>query len=149
MQPTLCSRCKKNIAVVFISKIEDGNQVNEGLCLRCATEINLPQVKEMMERMGITEEDLDNIGNEMLHAFGGAEEAEDLPVVSDEEEEDSGKTATFPFLNRLFGNAGNPPAPTAGESHSGEEAPKSGKRGKNSKFKFLDSYCINLTASAR
>ena len=149
MQPTLCSRCKKNIAVVFISKIEDGKQVNEGLCLRCATEINLPQVKEMMERMGITEEDLDNIGNEMLHAFGGAEEAEDLPVVSDEEEEDSGKTATFPFLNRLFGNGGSMPAPTAGESHSGEEAPKSSKRGKNSKFKFLDNYCINLTARAR
>ena len=149
MQPTLCSRCKKNIAVVFISKIEDGKQVNEGLCLRCATEINLPQVKEMMERMGITEEDLDNIGNEMLHAFGGAEEAEDLPVVSDEEEEDSGKTATFPFLNRLFGNGGNMPTPTAGESHGGEEAPKSGKRSKNSKFKFLDNYCINLTARAR
>ena len=149
MQPTLCSRCKKNIAVVFISKIEDGKQVNEGLCLRCATEINLPQVKEMMERMGITEEDLDNIGNEMLHAFGGAEEAEDLPVVSDEEEEDSGKTATFPFLNRLFGNGGNMPTPTAGEPHGGEEAPKSGKRSKNSKFKFLDNYCINLTARAR
>ena len=150
MQPTLCSRCKKNIAVVFISKIEDGNQINEGLCLRCATEINLPQVKEMMERMGITEEDLDNIGNEMLHAFGGAEEAEDLPVVADEEEEDSGKTATFPFLNRLFGNAGNmPAAPVGGEPHSGEEAPKSGKRGKGSKFKFLDNYCINLTNRAR
>ncbi|MBR2481975.1 MAG: ATP-dependent Clp protease ATP-binding subunit, partial [Oscillospiraceae bacterium] len=149
MQPTLCSRCKKNIAVVFISKIEDGKQINEGLCLRCATEINLPQVKEMMERMGISEEDLDNIGNEMLHAFGGAEEAEDLPVVADDEEEDSGKTATFPFLNRLFGNAGNTPAPTAGESHSGEENHKSGKGRKGSKFKFLDSYCINLTNRAR
>ncbi|MBR2928267.1 MAG: ATP-dependent Clp protease ATP-binding subunit [Oscillospiraceae bacterium] len=149
MQPTLCSRCKKNIAVVFISKIEDGKQINEGLCLRCATEINLPQVKEMMERMGISEEDLDNIGNEMLHAFGGAEEAEDLPVVADDEEEDSGKTATFPFLNRLFGNAGNTPAPTAGESHSGEENHKSSKGRKGSKFKFLDSYCINLTNRAR
>ncbi|MBR6678618.1 MAG: ATP-dependent Clp protease ATP-binding subunit [Oscillospiraceae bacterium] len=149
MQPTLCSRCKKNIAVVFISKIEDGKQINEGLCLRCATEINLPQVKEMMERMGISEEDLDNIGNEMLHAFGGAEEAEDLPVVADDEEEDSGKTATFPFLNRLFGNAGNTPAPTSGESHSGEENHKSSKGRKGSKFKFLDSYCINLTNRAR
>ncbi|MGM9619764.1 MAG: AAA family ATPase, partial [Oscillospiraceae bacterium] len=148
MQPTLCSRCKKNIAVVFISKIENGQAVNEGLCLRCARELNLPQVREMMERMGISEEDLDNIGNEMLQAFGGAEEAEDLPDAGDESE-DSGKTATFPFLNRLFGNGGNQPA--AQEETPQEEPPqeKGGKRAKGGKHKFLDSYCINLTDRAR
>ncbi|MGM9661809.1 MAG: AAA family ATPase [Oscillospiraceae bacterium] len=148
MQPTLCSRCKKNIAVVFISKIENGQTVNEGLCLRCARELNLPQVREMMDRMGISDEDLDNIGNEMLQAFGGAEEAEDL-LGGEDESEDSGKTATFPFLNRLFGNGGEQPA--AQEETPQEEPPqeKSGKRSKGGKHKFLDSYCINLTDRAR
>ena len=75
MQPTLCSRCKKNVAVVFISRLNEKNeQVNEGLCLKCAAQLGLPQVDEMMKRMGITPEDLDSISNEMMQAFGGAEE---------------------------------------------------------------------------
>ena len=69
MQPTLCSRCKKNVAVVFISRLNEKNeQVNEGLCLKCAAQLGLPQVDEMMKRMGITPEDLDNISNEMMQA---------------------------------------------------------------------------------
>ena len=79
MQPTLCSRCKKNVAVVFISRLNEKNeQVNEGLCLKCAAQLGLPQVDEMMKRMGITPEDLDNISNEMMGAFGGAENLEGL-----------------------------------------------------------------------
>ena len=94
MQPTLCSRCKKNVAVVFISRLEGDRTINEGLCLKCAKERGLPQVDEMMKRMGITPEDLDNISNEMMQAFGGAEE---LPETDDgdEDDEESGKTATF------------------------------------------------------
>ena len=61
MQPTLCSRCKKNVAVVFIAKMENGKMVHEGLCLKCAKELGLPQVNEMMNKMGITDDDLDNI----------------------------------------------------------------------------------------
>ncbi len=148
MQPTLCSRCKKNIAVVFISRIDNGQTVNEGLCLRCAKEINLPQVKEMMDRMGISDEDLDNIGNEMLQAFGGAEEAEELLDAPETEEEDSGKTATFPFLNRLFGN-GNAPAAGDAAPQQEEHAHDKGGKKKNSKYKFLDGYCIHLTERAR
>ena len=66
MQPTLCSKCKKNIAVVFISKMEGNEVINEGLCMKCAKEIGLPQVDEMMKRMGISDEDLENINNEMM-----------------------------------------------------------------------------------
>ena len=106
MQPTLCSKCKKNVAVVFISRQnEKGEMVNEGLCLKCAAQLGLPQVEEMMKRMGISPEDLENINNEMMQAFGGAEELSDMPAPQDEDDEDdgeSGKTATFPFLNRLF-----------------------------------------------
>ena len=66
MQPQLCSRCKKNIAVVFITRQENGQNVNEGLCLKCAKNLGLPQVDEMMRRMGITDEDLDNLNGEMM-----------------------------------------------------------------------------------
>ena len=69
MQPTLCSRCKKNVAVVFISKMEGDKTVNEGLCLKCAKELGLPQVDDMMKRMGISDEDLDTLNSEMLQAF--------------------------------------------------------------------------------
>ena len=149
MQPTLCSRCKKNVAVVFISRLNEKNeQVNEGLCLKCAAQLGLPQVDEMMKRMGITPEDLDNISNEMMQAFGGAEE---LPETDDgdEDDEESGKTATFPFLNRLFGNNGNPPAQPQQPSGEGNAAPNNGGRKTEKKRKFLDNYCINLSQRAR
>ena len=103
MQPQLCSKCKKNLAVVFITRQENGQNINEGLCLKCAKNLGLPQVDEMMRRMGITDEDLDNISNEMMGAFGGAENLEGLADADNmDDEDDEGKTATFPFLSRLF-----------------------------------------------
>ena len=150
MQPTLCSKCKKNVAVVFISRQNGkGEMVNEGLCLKCAAQLGLPQVEEMMKRMGISPEDLENINNEMMQAFGGAEELSDMPAPRDEDDEDdgeSGKTATFPFLNRLFGGS-NPPAEKSDAPSGREEAPKGRKADK--KHKYLDSYCINLSQRAR
>ena len=116
MQPTLCSRCKKNVAVVYISRMENGQTVNEGLCLKCARDLGLPQVEDMMKRMGISDEELDTLNSEMLQALNGVENIEDLPAGEDPGEEDEGKTATFPFLNRLFGNAApGGSAPEAGE----------------------------------
>ena len=153
MQPQLCSRCKKNIAVVFITRQENGQNVNEGLCLKCAKNLGLPQVDEMMRRMGITDEDLDNISNEMMGAFGGAENLEGLTDADDpdaDNEDEDGKTATFPFLSRFFG--GNPAASDAQNGNEGEQtqSPRSNKKvEKGSKHKFLDSYCINLSQRAR
>ena len=153
MQPQLCSRCKKNIAVVFITRQENGQNVNEGLCLKCAKNLGLPQVDEMMRRMGITDEDLDNISNEMMGAFGGAENLEGLTDADDpdaDNEDEDGKTATFPFLSRFFG--GNPAASDAQNSGEAEQtqSPRSNKKvEKGSKHKFLDSYCINLSQRAR
>ena len=153
MQPQLCSRCKKNIAVVFITRQENGQNVNEGLCLKCAKNLGLPQVDEMMRRMGITDEDLDNISNEMMGAFGGAENLEGLTDADDpdaDNEDEDGKTATFPFLSRFFG--GNPAANDAQNGNEAEQtqSPRSNKKGeKGSKHKFLDSYCINLSQRAR
>ena len=152
MQPQLCSRCKKNIAVVFITRQENGQNVNEGLCLKCAKNLGLPQVDEMMRRMGITDEDLDNISNEMMSAFGGAESLEGLTDADDpdaDNEDEDGKTATFPFLSRFFGGS-----PAANDASGGEaeqtQSPRSNKKAeKGSKHKFLDSYCINLSQRAR
>ena len=149
MQPQLCSRCKKNVAVVFITRMENGKNINEGLCLKCAKNLGLPQVNEMMQRMGITDEDLDNISNEMMSAFGGAENLEGIDAPDGDDEED-GKTATFPFLGRLFGGQnGEAPAPADGAADGSGRAERGKKNDKAAKHKFLDSYCINLSQRAR
>ncbi len=145
MQPTLCSKCKKNVAVVFISRMnEKGEPVNEGLCLKCAAQLGLPQVEDMMKRMGITPDDLENLNSEMMQAFGGAEELGDVAQANEDgdEDEESGKTATFPFLNRLFGGNNNPPA------EKGETPQRETGKGEK-KHKYLDNYCINLSRRAR
>ena len=148
MQPTLCSKCKKNVAVVFISRMnEKGEPVNEGLCLQCAAKLGLPQVEDMMKRMGITPEDLESLSGEMMQAFGGAEELEDLPEEEGGDEDESGKTATFPFLNRLFGGSQTPAEKQPGDQSAQGRETKGCKTDK--KRKFLDNYCINLSRRAR
>jgi len=146
MQPTLCSRCQKNLAVIFVTKIENGETRNEGLCLKCAKEMGLKPVDDMMQKMGISDEDLESLTNEMMSAFGGAEGMEGLMqnFEGEDAEDDEGRTATFPFLNKLFGGAG---APNGDQSSKKEEKGAKGE-GKNNKRKFLDNYCISLTQKA-
>ncbi len=153
MQAKMCSRCGKNVAVVFITKLEGGIQKNEGLCLKCARELHIKPVDDMIEKMGISDEDLDNLSGEMMNALNGVESLMDMSLDPDSDPdsdgEDDGKTATFPFLNRLFGNGGNTPAESGGAS-SGSSAQQQPKEGaKPPKRKFLDNYCINLTDRAR
>ena len=151
MQPTLCSRCKKNVAVVFISKLEGDKTINEGLCLKCAKELGLPQVDDMMKRMGISDEDLETLNSEMMQAFNGVENIEDLPGGDESsDEEEDGKTATFPFLNRLFSGSDTPKAADGGEESTGRERRKEERKdGKAAKRKYLESYCICLTRQAK
>ena len=147
MQPKLCSRCKKNVAVVFISRLDGDRTVNEGLCLKCAKELGLPQVDDMMKRMGISDDDLDTLNSEMLQAFDGVENVEDLPKEESPDEEE-GKTATFPFLNRLFNggaSAQNAEQPEDGSARPGRDKDRKGDK----KRKFLESYCLNLTQRAK
>ena len=149
MQPTLCSRCKKNVAVVFISRTNEKNEtVNEGLCLKCAAQLGLPQVEDMMKRMGISPDDLEGLNNEMMQAFGGAEEMSDLPEGDGEDDEESGKTATFPFLNRLFGSGSPAEKPEEGGAAGGKSR-DTRERKADKKKKYLDNYCINLSQRAR
>ena len=146
MQPTLCSRCKKNVAVVFISKLDGERTVNEGLCLKCAKELGLPQVDDMMKRMGISDEDLETLNSEMMQAMNGVENIEDLPGGEEGDEEEEGKTATFPFLNRLF-SGGEPSKESAEEGRSERREKK--ESSKNAKRKYLENYCISLTQKAK
>ena len=153
MQPTLCSRCHKNVAVVFIQKMENGVAKTEGLCLKCAKEIGIQPLQDMMQKMGITDEDLESLSNDMMTAMGSPESLAGLiPSESEEDDEEDGKTATFPFLNKLFGAGSNPrseeepggpsmdgPRPNREEKGKGERPPKR---------KFLENYCISLTQKA-
>ena len=150
MQPTMCSRCGKNVAIVFITKIENGQTKNEGLCLKCARELHIKPVDDVINKMGISDEDLDSITGDMMNALSGVEDMMDVDNDGSDDSEDDGKTATFPFLNRLFGGPPTPPAQGDGVQNNdrqprqdGDKAPKQPKR------KFLDNYCIDLTARAR
>ncbi len=157
MKPTLCTKCKKNMAVVFITKIENGQTINEGYCLKCAKELGLKPVDDMISRMGLTDEDLDNLSGEMLGAMNGLENlmsGQHEPEDGEEDEDSASQTATFPFLNKLFGSSGNNansdvPAPQEQESRVNQTRGEKSNGQKNKKRKFLDTYCQNLTQKAR
>ena len=156
MKPTLCSRCKKNLAVVFITKNDGGKTGNEGLCLKIAKEIGIKPGDDMIERMGLSEDDLENLNGEMTEAMNGLEsllsQGHDAEDGSEDDESDS-QTATFPFLNKLFGAAGQGQdnTPAVPEPEKTESRQRSGDKpnSKNKKHKFLDTYCQNLTQKAR
>ena len=142
MQPKMCTKCKKNVAVVFITKMENGVTMNEGYCLRCARSLGIPQINDAVKQMGISEEDLDLLSDEMSSMFG-QRDTEDC-----EDDETDSQTATFPLLSQLFGNnqtlPQQPEPPSRNEAEAGEP-----KKKKSKKHKFLDSYCLNLTGRAR
>ena len=104
MQPTMCSRCGKNVAIIFITKVENGEQKQEGLCLKCARELHIKPVDDVIDKMGLTDDDIDNLSGDMMSAL--SEGFDNIPQIdpdSDEDSDDEGKTATFPFLNKIFG----------------------------------------------
>ncbi len=140
MPPKMCVKCKKNIAVVFITKIENGVSMNEGYCLKCARSLGIPQIEDAVKQMGFSEDDLDSLTDEMSSMFGQNEHED-----GDDEEQDS-RTATFPLLSQMFGGTNLPAKKEEPEQDSGEKEPK---KKKSKKHKFLDSYCMNLTGRAR
>ena len=146
MQPKMCVKCKKNIAVVFITKMENGATLNEGYCLKCARSLGIPQIDQAVRQMGISEEDLDLLSDEMSNMFGQRDSSDD----ADDDEIDS-QTATFPLLNQLFGGMNNQmPAQPSRPAPKQEEPQEEGKgKKKNKKHKFLDSYCMDLTGRAK
>ena len=160
MEPTICVRCKKNIAVIFITKIEGNETKNEGLCLNCARELHIKPVDDMISKMGLSDEDLDSLQGDVSAFMNGdgfaALQESVLGGENDSDSEDEGKTATFPFLSRLMGQSGNntqnseslTPA-ERGQKNDDRQHAQSNKEGRAAKKKFLDNYCINLTDRAR
>ncbi len=140
MQPKMCVKCKKNVAVVFITRVENGNTLNEGYCLKCAKSLGIPQIDQVVKQMGISEDDLDMLSDEMSSMFGQND--------SESDDGSESRTATFPLLNQLFGS-GSLPIP--GRQPARQEPPKEDAEKKKTvkKHKFLDSYCMDLTGRAR
>ena len=125
MEPTICARCKKNVAVIFITKIEGNETKNEGLCLKCARELHIKPVDDIISKMGLSDEDLESLQGDMSAMLGeGLAALQQAATDADEnEDDDEGKTATFPFLSRLMGQANN--------NNNGEMIPAEPSRAEN------------------
>lgn len=153
----MCERCKKRPAVVFITSVQGEQKHNEGLCLKCAKEINIPQVSEYIKQLGINEEDLEN---EMDMLFG-SEEFQSLFDTPDADEDDEEEVDGFksggagimpPFMKSLFSSTAAPNGEGKDSvKESTEEMENKEKKEKkaNKKRKFLDTFCTNLTAKAK
>ena len=160
MHMPLCSRCHKNVAVVFISKMEEGSTSNEGYCLKCAKELGLKPIDGLMRQMGITEDDLDQITDEMtnMHSLMNTEndDAEDEEIDPDEDDADGqddsfdfGGTHTFPFLDKIFSGNDNTEAPREESGTDVREDDARRKKKEAKKRKNLSAYCTDLTYRAR
>ena len=160
MHMPLCSRCHKNVAVVFISKMEEGSTSNEGYCLKCAKELGLKPIDSLMRQMGITEDDLDQITDEMtnMHSLMNTEndDAEDEEIDPDEDDADGqddsfdfGGTHTFPFLDKMFSGNDNTETPREESGTDVREDDARRKKKEVKKRKNLSAYCTDLTYRAR
>ena len=160
MHMPLCSRCHKNVAVVFISKMEEGSTSNEGYCLKCAKELGLKPIDSLMRQMGITEDDLDQITDEMtnMHSLMNTEndDAEDEEIDPDEDDADGqddsfdfGGTHTFPFLDKMFSGNDNTETPREESGTDVREDDARRKKKEAKKRKNLSAYCTDLTYRAR
>ena len=137
----LCSRCKKRLAVIYMTRMENGQTVSEGLCLKCAKELGLKPVDDLMNKMGLSEEDLDKMSDQMMEIMGDMEEM-------GEDGFEKGGALPFPFMQNLFGGMMNR---EKGESEGEEAPPRTKERSEKGapKYKYLENYCENLTRKAR
>lgn len=139
----LCSRCKKRQAVVFISTIQGNDKRDEGLCLICAKELGVPQVNDYLEKMGISDEDLEE-SYKMI--FGDVDEDADADSGADDDFTPGGAGTMMPFFKRF---AANRDSQTESEKQDVKDDKKHNKKKEEKKRKFLDTYCTNLTAKAK
>ncbi len=142
----ICCKCKKRPAVIFVSKIEGEKTTQEGFCIKCATELNIGPIKQMMQNMGITEEDLDAVSEQ----FGD--------MMENMDDFQFGGAGTMPFMQNMqnmFNADGNKQdadveddTEEAEDEEGAADKPKK-KHKRKTKRKFLGSYCNDLTAKAR
>ncbi|MBD5082009.1 MAG: ATP-dependent Clp protease ATP-binding subunit [Ruminococcaceae bacterium] len=155
----MCSRCKKRPAVVFITSVQGENKRNEGLCLKCAKELNIPQVSEYISQLGIPEEMIEGDLDEFLES----DEFKSIFDDNDENDPDSvdgfksgGADTLMPFIHKLLGAPDNKSGENSNDSEKKEKKEKKSAEAKekaaeknSKKRKFLDTFCTNLTAKAR
>ena len=152
MQAAMCSRCGKNVAVIFVTKSENGIQKNEGYCLKCARELHLPAIDDMMNRFGISDDDIEQATEAMAGAFGGLEQLMPQDAEDDGDADSEGKAPTFPFFKMFMnGGAGSDPNDHGKTSETDGQSGRSNAQTNQRKGKrrFLDQYCIDLTNRAR
>ncbi len=125
----LCSRCKKRMAVIFVSKEIDGKPVSEGLCFKCAKELNIPQINEIADKIGI--EDLENVSNQIMGMFGG------------EDFEHGGAGLLNPFISSFTNKE------MTDHGASNDNATDTKKKKEKSKYKYLNNFGVNLTKQAK
>lgn len=141
----LCSRCKKRQAVVFISTIQGNDKRDEGLCLICAKELGVPQVNDYLEKMGISDEDLEE-SYKMIFGDVDEESGADADSGADDYFTPGGAGTMMPFFKRF---AASKDSQTESEKQDLKDDKKHNKKKEEKKRKFLDTYCINLTAKAK
>ena len=141
----LCSRCKKRQAVVFISTIQGNDKRDEGLCLICAKELGVPQVNDYLEKMGISDEDLEE-SYKMIFGDVDEESGADADSGADDDFTPGGAGTMMPFFKRF---AANKDSQTESEKQDLKDDKKHNKKKEEKKRKFLDTYCTNLTAKAK
>lgn len=150
----MCSRCKKRLAVVFMTRLEGDKTINEGLCLKCAKEMGLKPVSDLMDKMGITDDDLENMSDQMMDMFGA----------DGESGFEMGGAQSMPFIQNIMGIGNNAIVPQEQDdndskvnpSHLDEPNFTNGRRKKErrskgapkKKFKHLEAYCEDLSLKA-
>lgn len=138
MNRILCVKCKKRPAVIFVSKIEDGKATQEGYCMKCAMDMNIGPIKQMMANMGITEDEVEAVSEQFSEMVDGLEGFQ------------PGGAGTMPFFPAQMGAESSESSEKALDEKN--EKKQKGKKNKNkekSKRKFLELYCTDLTAKAR
>ena len=138
-----CSRCGKRPAVIYMTRIEDGKTINEGLCLKCAKELGLKPVDDIMSRMGITDDEIDAITDQLTETLEGAEDGEFFQQVG---------SMPIPFIQNFMNPnpnpspSGEPPVPRQADRPAERQSSAPEKK---PVYKFLDNFCENLTQRAR
>ncbi|WP_092637829.1 ATP-dependent Clp protease ATP-binding subunit [Acetanaerobacterium elongatum] len=135
----MCSRCKKRMAVVFVTKIEGEKTINEGLCLTCAKELGIKPVNDLVEQMGISDDEMESVSKELMEFMGG----------ENEEMFEPGGATTFPFLQNLFTSGSGNQNADADTKRGADRKQKRDKKEQESKRKHLAAYCEDLTQKAR
>ena len=134
MQMKLCSRCKKRVAVVYVTKTENGQTTSEGLCLRCAKELGIKPMSDIIEKLGISEEEFDAM----------ADEVSGMIPFSSQDDDSEGRAPALDF-NAILGGGTLPSQQQPGTGR----AQNQGREKANKDKKFLSQFCLDLTGKAR